>query len=140
LILGQEFLRHLKEAIKMDKKHTQLFEQFSATFQPNTIIAWEKLINAWKKNRSQPNPYLEPSPCKLMVFIQVLLSILMTMSISYNLTGCPAGISKGRHTISCSRRNISSSNKSDKFSYDWPGLGRTPVCIDHITIILLTIT
>ena len=43
----------------MDKKHTQLFEQFSATFQPNTIIAWEKLINAWKKNRSQPNPYLE---------------------------------------------------------------------------------
>ena len=124
----------------MDKKHTQLFEQFSATFQPNTIIAWEKLINAWKKNRSQPNPYLEPSPCKLMVFIQVLLSILMTMSISYNLTGCPAGISKGRHTISCSRRNISSSNKSDKFSYDWPGLGRTPVCIDHITIILLTIT
>jgi hypothetical protein len=30
----------------MDKKHTQLFEQFSATFQLNTIVAWEKLINA----------------------------------------------------------------------------------------------
>jgi hypothetical protein len=139
LILGQEFLRHLKKAIKIDKKRTQLFEQFSATFQPNTIVAWEKLINAWRENCSQPNPYLEPSPCKLMVFIQVLLSISMTMSISYNLTGCLAGIRKERHIISCSRKNISSSNKSDKFSYDWPGLGRTPVCINHITMILLRI-
>jgi hypothetical protein len=48
----------------MRVKHTQLFEQFSATFQPNTIIEWEKLINSWKKDRSQPNPYLEPSPSK----------------------------------------------------------------------------
>ena len=47
----------------MNKKHTLLFEQFSATFQPDTIVSWEKLINAWKKDRSQPNPYLEPSPC-----------------------------------------------------------------------------
>ena len=61
---GQEFLRHLKEALEMRIKHTQLFEQFSATFQPNTIIAWEKLINAWKKDCSQPNPYLEPSLSK----------------------------------------------------------------------------
>jgi hypothetical protein len=53
----------------MDKKHTQLFEQFSATFQPTTIVSWEKLINAWKKDRSQPNPYLEPIPCKSLVFI-----------------------------------------------------------------------
>ena len=51
----------------MRLKHTRLFEQFSATFQPNTIVSWEKLINAWKKDRSQPNPYLEPSQCKLMI-------------------------------------------------------------------------
>ena len=55
----------------MEKKHTQLFEQFSATFQPNTIISWEESINAWKKDRSQPNPYLEPSSCK-SVFILLL--------------------------------------------------------------------
>ena len=59
----------------MDKKHTQLFEQFSTTFQPNTIISWEKLINAWKKDCSQPNPYLEPSPCKSMVFILLVILI-----------------------------------------------------------------
>ena len=59
----------------MNKKQTQLFEQFSATFQPNTIASWEKLINAWKKDCSQPNPYLEPKQCQSMVFI--LLCILI---------------------------------------------------------------
>ena len=59
----------------MHKKHTQLFEQFSATFQPNTIVSCEKLINAWKKDCSQPNPYLELSPCKLLVFVLLLILI-----------------------------------------------------------------
>jgi hypothetical protein len=68
-------LRHLKEALEMNKKHTLLFEQFSATFQPDTIVSWEKLINAWKKDRSQPNPYLEPSPCKSVVFLLLVILI-----------------------------------------------------------------
>jgi hypothetical protein len=59
----------------MRLKHTQLFEQFTATFQPDTIVSWEKLINVWKKDRSQPNPYLEPSQCKSMIFILLLISI-----------------------------------------------------------------
>ena len=42
--------------------------------------------------------------------------------------------------ISCSRRNISSSNKSDKFSYDWSRTGRAPVCIDHLNMIWLIVT
>jgi hypothetical protein len=75
IILGQEFLRHLKEALEMRKKHQQLFEQFTATFQPNIIVSWEKLINTWKKDRSQPNPYLEPSPCMLLAFILLLILI-----------------------------------------------------------------
>jgi hypothetical protein len=69
MISGQEFLRHLKEALEMEKKHTQLFDQFTATFQPETIVSWERLINAWKTDRSHPNPYLEPSPCKSLFFL-----------------------------------------------------------------------
>ena len=38
-------------------KNKQLCEQFTATFQPNTIVSWEKLISAWKMNRSLPNIY-----------------------------------------------------------------------------------
>ena len=57
----------------MRKKHTQLFDQFSSTFQPDTIVSWEKLINAWKKDRTQPNPYLEPSPCKPKVFFMLII-------------------------------------------------------------------
>ena len=72
IILGQEFLCHLKEALEMHTKHQQLFEQFTATFQPSTIVSWEKLINSWKKDWSQPNPYLEPSPCMLISFNMLL--------------------------------------------------------------------
>jgi hypothetical protein len=68
-------LRHLKEALEMRKKHGQLFEQFSATFHTDTIVSWEKLINGWKKDRSLPNPYLEPSPCKSVVFLLLLILI-----------------------------------------------------------------
>jgi len=59
----------------MRLKHTQLFEQFTATFQPNTIVSWEKLINVWKKDRSQPNPYLEPIQCRSMIFILLFILI-----------------------------------------------------------------
>jgi hypothetical protein len=59
----------------MSEKHKKLFEQFTATFQPNTIVSWEKLITAWKVDRSLPNPYLEPSPCKLTIFILILVLI-----------------------------------------------------------------
>lgn len=69
----------------MHTKHTQLFEQFSATFQPTTIVSWEKLINAWKKDRLQPNPYLEPISCKTSLFGFLFY---LTMVISHNLTGC----------------------------------------------------
>ena len=73
IILGKDFLRHLKEALEMREKHKQLFEQFTATFQPNTITSWEKLITDWKGDRSLPNPYLEPSQCKLVIFILILI-------------------------------------------------------------------
>ena len=59
----------------MREKHKQLFEQFTATFQPNTITSWEKLITDWKGDQSLPNPYLEPSQCKLVIFILILILI-----------------------------------------------------------------
>jgi hypothetical protein len=49
----------------MHKKHTELFEQFLATFHPDTIVSW-------KKDHSQPNPYLEPSPCRSLIFYSLI--------------------------------------------------------------------
>ena len=48
----------------MHAKHQQLFDQFSATFRPATITAWQAMINVWKEDHSKPNPYLEPGRCK----------------------------------------------------------------------------
>ncbi|KAF8230998.1 hypothetical protein L208DRAFT_1053501, partial [Tricholoma matsutake] len=60
LVFCQEFLCHLKKAVVMHEKHQQLFDQFSATFQPATITAWQAMINIWKEDHSKPNLYLEP--------------------------------------------------------------------------------
>lgn len=68
IYVGHEFLYHLKEALDMHQKHNELFNQFTATFQPDTIASWQRLIDAWKNDKSQPNPYLEPGPCELVMF------------------------------------------------------------------------
>ncbi|KAF8231253.1 hypothetical protein L208DRAFT_1277980, partial [Tricholoma matsutake] len=64
LVFRQEFLCHLKKAVGMHAKHQQLFDQFSATFRPAMITAWQTMINVWKEDHSKPNPYLEPGRCK----------------------------------------------------------------------------
>ena len=69
---GQEFLRHLKEALDMRKKHRQLFQEFTDTFRPETTNSWQKLVDNWRKDRSQPNPYLEPGSCKMVFFPNLL--------------------------------------------------------------------
>jgi hypothetical protein len=48
----------------MYKRHKGLFDQFTETFQPDTIASWQELIDKWKKDRSQLNPFLESGPCK----------------------------------------------------------------------------
>lgn len=69
MTLGHQFLHHLKEALNMHRKHEQLFHQFTSTFQQDTITSWQKLIDAWKKDHLQPNPYLEPGPCKFVIYL-----------------------------------------------------------------------
>ena len=71
IYLGHEFLCHLKEALAMYEKHDELFNQFTATFHPDTIASWQKLVDAWKRDWSQPNPYLESGPCELVEFLLI---------------------------------------------------------------------
>ena len=49
-------------------KHQLLFQQFSATFQPETIQYWQKMITTWKSDHTQPNPYIEPVSCEPTFF------------------------------------------------------------------------
>lgn len=71
--LGPLFLKWLKEAYEMWDKHRLIFQQFSLTFKPQMVQEWEAMVLAWKKDKSKPNPYLEPAPCSLYHSLTLLL-------------------------------------------------------------------
>jgi hypothetical protein len=42
----------------MSKIQTDIFNQFTATFTPDTITKWEAMVVAWNTNpKNAPNPY-----------------------------------------------------------------------------------
>jgi hypothetical protein len=58
--LGTFFLKRFKEAFNMSAKQTDVFNKLSATFLPETIEKWEKMVTTWNANPKAPNPYREP--------------------------------------------------------------------------------
>jgi hypothetical protein len=58
--LGSLFLKRFDDASKMSASQTDIFNQLSATFPPQTIQKWENMVLKWKTYPSAPNPYKEP--------------------------------------------------------------------------------
>jgi hypothetical protein len=54
------FLKRFQEAFLMRSKHQELFTKFSATFKPETVEKWEKLVREWEQDDTKANPYAEP--------------------------------------------------------------------------------
>jgi hypothetical protein len=44
----------------MRDRHQDLFMKFTATFKPETVLAWEGMVMAWERDPTQPNPFEEP--------------------------------------------------------------------------------
>jgi hypothetical protein len=44
----------------MSAKQSNVFQQLSATFSPETVSNWEAMVAAWNVNPKAPNPYAEP--------------------------------------------------------------------------------
>jgi hypothetical protein len=49
----------------MSAKQTEVFNQLSATFSPQTIKKWEAMVVAWEADPQAPNPYEEPESGEL---------------------------------------------------------------------------
>jgi len=45
----------------MSAKHMEIFEKFSATFPPETVARWVRMVERWEANPKAPNPYNEPA-------------------------------------------------------------------------------
>jgi hypothetical protein len=58
--LGSLFLKRFQDACKMSVLQSDIFDQLSATFPPQTIQKWENMLLRWKSYPNAPNPYKEP--------------------------------------------------------------------------------
>ena len=49
----------------MSAKHTEIFKKFSATFPPETVGRWERMVERWESDTKAQNPYddSEQSKC-----------------------------------------------------------------------------
>jgi hypothetical protein len=61
---GTLFVKHFEEAVLMSAKHTDVFNKFSATFPPEIIEKWVKMVEKWESNPKAKNPYDEPEKSK----------------------------------------------------------------------------
>jgi hypothetical protein len=49
----------------MSVKQREIFEKFSATFPPETVTRWERMVERWEGDRTAPNPYIEPEQSRI---------------------------------------------------------------------------
>ena len=60
----------------MSAKHTEVFEKFSATFPPETVVRWVRMVERWEEDPKAPNPYNEPEQSKyLHIYIYIYIFI-----------------------------------------------------------------
>ena len=48
----------------MSAKHSEIFEKFSATFPPENVARWVRMVERWEGDPKAPNPYDEPEQSK----------------------------------------------------------------------------
>jgi len=67
----------------MSAKHTDVFNQLSATFLPTTVKKWESKITAWEANPKAWNPYaeLEGGKSFCCYFFILLLRLLQATTL-----------------------------------------------------------
>ena len=57
--IGTLFLKRFLDASKMSAKQTDIFNQLSSTFPPETVKKWEGMVTAWNADPKMLNPYQE---------------------------------------------------------------------------------
>ena len=64
--LGSQFSKKFQEAALMSVKQSETFEKFSATFPPETVARWVRMVERWEGDRTAPNPYNEPEQSRFL--------------------------------------------------------------------------
>lgn len=58
----------------MSTKHTEIFEKFSATFPPETVGRWIRMVERWESDPKAQNLYDESEQSKRSLKISLIFS------------------------------------------------------------------
>ncbi|KAI0066772.1 hypothetical protein BV25DRAFT_1867938 [Artomyces pyxidatus] len=72
--LGSQLRKSLKEAVPALEKHMAAYEEHTATFPQAVLDRWERMIEAWDKDRKMPNPYHEPAAVHTVADVRLELA------------------------------------------------------------------
>ena len=56
----------------MKEKQLEIFDQLSATFTPEIIAKWDKMVVTWYCNSTAANPYKEPG-CSMYLVLYIII-------------------------------------------------------------------
>ncbi|KAF7980678.1 hypothetical protein HWV62_37111 [Athelia sp. TMB] len=56
--MAPTFLRKIKTAVPERAEQVEIFEDLSAGLQPQSVATWTVAVEAWEKDKSQPNPFV----------------------------------------------------------------------------------
>ena len=45
----------------MRSKHEEIYDRFTAKFDPEVVGKWKMMIEEWDKDPNKPDPYAEPA-------------------------------------------------------------------------------
>jgi len=72
---------NLVKAADMASKQRKAAGDFTATFPPDTVQHWRRMVREWEENSSRPNPYISKDRGRLFHPIQVpWLTIVLSAS------------------------------------------------------------
>ena len=74
MYVEDSFFFRLKKAIAMQKKQRKAFFKFNATFPPEVVHEWEKMVVDWDADKKKKNPYEEPVAGTLMAEVRLELA------------------------------------------------------------------
>ncbi|EDR06772.1 uncharacterized protein LACBIDRAFT_299636 [Laccaria bicolor S238N-H82] len=75
------FVKRFKEAILMSEKQKEIFNKFSSTFPPETVVKWEQMVIRWEADPKAPNPYDEPEAMTTLQDVRLTLTRKETLEL-----------------------------------------------------------
>ncbi len=123
----------------MRVKQRKVYEEFAANIPEDTVKGWEEMLSAWNADPTKPDPYNEPTSCKLRATVD-FHELALTSLYSHHIRRGQAPAQPGRSSGSSGRDTASPRHSSGSVPAGWTGARREAVRVSSYLTLQLTHT